>query len=708
MQNASVCVPHAEKPENTNKSPPPHSGLPMTITACITYPYGHITWENGGFTVAYKHAPALRCEYLTDYQSRVGYPAQHLSGEYALQLLLPNGCMGLNPQPIAHHTNNGTLQVSLADDRYPQIVIQLTAQLTEEGIYTQQVSIINGTADTLQLIRAYSLSVLQQAQSYHVTTFRGVWAGEHVLQEQEVKRGNTLCTNTCTGIKTAQEGMPAMLLSANGSAQEESGSCLLASLCWSGNYTISFTHNAQGIGFLGLGHDFAQAPYTIAPGQGLDLPKALLVYSQHGKGDTTRRLHSYLRRNVIPHGTSARRTLLNSWEGVHFDISEPTLLQMVKKTADLGIDLFVLDDGWFGKRRDDRSSLGDWYPDAERLPQGLTPIANAAATHGIGFGLWMEPEMVCPDSELYRSHPEWAIQLPGIAPTTQRHQLVLNLALPEVEAYICEAVGSIFSQNPGISYIKWDCNRMLTDAAHPNIYFDYVVSYYRIMRSLRIAFPGVCFQCCSAGGGRMDHGAARYHEEFWLSDNTDAQERLRMQWSASHLFPANTIGAHVTASPNLYTGRYTSLKFRFDVALAGRLGFELDPRCLTPEETEEIQHRLQLYRQLAPLTQLGDLYRLVSPYDGPDCAMLYTDGKQALVLAYTTERAFTDQYTRIPIRGIKPDTHYHIRELMPDTTGNHCPANEDILAGEELLLNGLPLRWNRPLQSAVILLTPCP
>lgn len=679
----------------------------MNATPCVTYPYGSITWNNGAFDVAHHASTPIRCEYLTDYQSRTGYPSHHLSGEYALQLLLPDGSMGLNPQPVSSQAENGQLKIMLADARYPDIEICLVAQLSEEGVYTQQVSILNSTRTPLQIIRGYSASIQQQARSYYASTFRGVWAGEHMLQEEEVKRGNTLSAQACTGIKAAQEGIPAMLLSLDSPAQEESGACLLASLCWSGNYTINFTHNAQGVGFLGLGHDFSQAPYTLAAGQRLDLPKALILASLHGKGDATRRLHRYLRRRVIPHGEQIRRTLLNSWEGVHFDISERALMEMMDATAELGIDMFVLDDGWFGKRTDDTTSLGDWQPDTDRLPRGLKPLNDATEELNLSLGIWMEPEMVSPRSELYRRHPEWAIHLPGIPPTQQRHQLVLNLGLTEVQDHIIKSVANVLYAYPNISYVKWDCNRMITDAAHPNLYFDYIAAYYRIMHNLRTLFPAVTFQCCSAGGGRMDHGAAQYHEEFWLSDNTDAYDRLRMQWSASHLFPANAVGAHVTVSPNLYTGRSTSLKFRFDVALAGRLGFELDPRHLSEQDATEIQQRLRLYRRLAPLTQLGDLYRLVSPYESTDCALLYTDGKHALLLAYTTERAFTDQCTHILLRGIDENATYHIEELMPDTTGYHCPANQTEMSGQELMYRGLPLRWNRPLQSAVILLTPC-
>lgn len=204
----------------------------------------------------------------------------------------------------------------------------------------------------------------------------------------------------------------------------------------------------------------------------------------------------------------------------------------------------------------------------------------------------------------------------------------------------------------------------------------------------------------------MDIGAAQYHEEFWLSDNTDAHDRLRMQWSASHFFPANAVGAHVTASPNLYTGRRTSLKFRFDVALAGRLGFELDPRTLSTEETQELSERLALAKELRPIVQLGELYRLVSPYEGPDCALLYTDGHQALLLAYTTERTFTNQHTRIPVRGLSAGKRYRIEELLPDSPRPLCPMGGTELSGAELMSKGIPIHWSRPLQSVCIRLTP--
>lgn len=674
----------------------------MNATARIEYPYGHITWTDGCATVIHNETGSIHSEYLTDYQSRIGYPRQHLSGEYALQLLFADGSMGFNPQLTAWECVGDALVLTLSDSRYPGILLTLQQQLHAEGVFTQRATLRNGTDVPIQLLRAYSATASLQGNSYHATTFRGVWAGEHTMQEEEVKRGNTLCANACTGIKVAQEGTPGIIVATDSPAQEELGHCLTAALAWSGNYTLAFTHNAQGQGFLGLGHDFAQSPYTLQAGQELELPQAVLLNSLAGKGNATRRLHRYLRRCVIPRGQQTRDCLLNSWEGVHFDVHEPTLKAMMERTAALGIEMFVLDDGWFGHRTDDHSSLGDWYPAPDKLPEGLRPLTDYATAQGLKFGLWVEPEMICPDSELYRAHPDWALQLPGIVPTEQRYQLVLNLARPDVADYVLQTVSDLLSSNPGIAYVKWDSNRMMTDVPHTNIYFDYINAYYHIMRELRQRHPHVVFQCCSAGGGRMDFGAAQFHEEFWLSDNTDAHDRLRMQWSATHFFPANAVGAHVTASPNLYTGRRTSLKFRFDVALAGRLGFELDPRTLSEDEEAEIRTRLALAKELRPLVQLGDVYRLVSPYEGPDCALLYTDGQQALLLAYTTERPFTQQHTRIPLRGLQADKLYTVEELLPDSPKLLCPQAGGQFTGAELMSKGLTVCWNRPLQSVCI------
>ena len=647
----------------------------------------------------------------TDFDSR-GKWGNH-SGEYALHLRYADGTQASDLHLLHHTASEQAADFLLADPLHPELEVQLRlTAYPEEDTFTLSTRLTNRGTGSITLLQAASAALPLQASAYHLCTFRGGWSGENYLQQQSIARGNTLAVGSCTGIKTAQEGTPGFLLSLGAPMQEEGTPCLLGALAWSGNYELSFKHSSYGHLYLRMGHDFAHSPYTLTAGSSIKLPTAILVYSHSGAAHASRSLHRHLRRHVIPHGQETRRTLLNSWEGVHFDVHEPALREMMQRTASLGVELFVLDDGWFGKRDDDTSSLGDWEPNPAKLPQGLSALTAHARSCGIDFGLWMEPEMVCPRSQLYDQHPDWAIRLPGIPPREERHQLVLDLTNPATG--IDHPVRRVLTENPGISYIKWDCNRKISDPGSThlppeqqgNLFFDYIRNYYTLMRGLRQDFPHVTFQCCSAGGGRLDCGAAAFHEEFWLSDNTDACDRLRMQWAASFFFPANAIGCHVTASPNCYTGRETSLKFRFDVALAGRLGLELDPRKLTDAEMTEIRERVELAARLRPITQLGELHRLVSPYEGPDCALLYTHEGQALLLAYTTQRVYTDQSTRIPLRGLNPATRYTLTELAPDSTGTHSPLHGQTLGGDALMATGLPIRWTRPQQSCVVLLTP--
>ena len=634
------------------------------------------------------------------------------SGEYALQLRWADGSLGCDLRVDSVEADATELRARLSDPRHPEFGVTATLRaMAEEDIFTLSTTLENrGTGDIL-LVRADSAALPLRAGQYHLTTFRGGWSGENYLSEERIHCGNTLSVGSTTGVKTAQEGTPGFLLATDAPAQEQQGNCLLGALAWSGNYKLSFKHSSYGHLFLRMGHDFEHSPYTLCAGRSITLPTAVLAFSSTGCGTASRNMHRYLRNRVLPHGTECRRTLLNSWEGVHFDVHENTVKQMMERTAALGAELFVLDDGWFGQRDDDTSSLGDWEVNTAKLPQGLQGLSEHAAACGIDFGIWMEPEMVCPKSNLYSHSPELAIKLPGIPPREERHQLVLDVSNPALQ--LTEPVRRTLQETPGISYVKWDCNRKISDpgSAHlppslqGNLYFDYITRYYEQMRQLRQEFPDVTFQCCSAGGGRLDIGVAAFHEEFWLSDNTDACDRLRMQWSASFFFPANAIGCHFTASPNGYTHREASLKFRFDVALAGRLGLELDPRTLSDDEMRDIRSRVELAKELRPIVQLGDLYRLVSPYTGPDCALLYTHGREALLLAYTTQRVYTDQQTRIPLHGLKPNARYRISELAPDATGYHCPLHGQTLGGDALLAAGMPIRWTHPQQSCVLRLT---
>ncbi len=645
-------------------------------------------------------------------------PFGNYSGESLLNVRLPDGTASLQLRYRSHREEQDEgscrrLILELGDPQHPTLRVTVTLSAwEEEDLFTQRILLHNTGSDELLLLRADSFGMRLRADAYHLSAFRGAWAGENYLSEQRIERGLCCTIGSRSGIQNAQAGTPAFLLSLGERASEESGCCLLGALCWSGDYELSFKHSDYGHLYLRAGHDFAHSPYHLAGGQSLELPEFVLTLSDRGKGEASRRLHRYLRQRVLPRGGELRPCLLNSWEGLHFDVNERDMIALIEDCAGLGgVDLVVLDDGWFGRRDDDTSSLGDWQPDARKFPRGLTPLCDRARELGLRFGLWVEPEMVSPRSELARRHPDWALRLPSRPPKEERHQLVLDLCNPAVQDYILQSMARLLRDCPGISYIKWDCNRKISDAGsswlpparQSNIPFDYITAYYRIMRELRRQFPQVSFQCCSAGGARLDLGAAALHEEFWLSDNTDPHDRLRMQWSASHFFPANAIGCHVTASPNLYTKRASSLKFRFDVALAGRLGLELDPRKLSDEERRALRERLSLARELRPIVQLGDLYRLVSPYEGPDCALLYRRGTRALLIACTTQRVFTHQHTRLPLRGLDAEALYRISEPGQDEAGSLCPLSGRELSGDTLMATGLPIRWSRPLQSCLIL-----
>ena len=649
----------------------------------------------------------------TDYDARGGF--MNRSGESALHLVMPDGSRAVDLRLASADLQPHRVVLHLRDAVWHglEVVVELGIEPAED-VLAWSVSLHNGTDGAVQVLRALSAAWTERAERYFVTTFRGAWAGESLLQEEELMRGNALCVGADTGIKNAQEGTPGMVLAPGNPAQEEQGECVLASLCWSGVYSLFVKHSVYGHVFAGLGHDFASSPYTMLPGCSVTLPAVLLVRSNAGKGAACRTLHRYVSNHVLPkHDLPLHNCVLNSWEGVHFDVREEALHEMMRRAAHIGAEVLVLDDGWFGSRNDDTCSLGDWQPNPEKLPGGISALAAYAAEQGLRFGLWIEPEMVCPQSELYRCHPEWALQLPGRPLREERHQLVLDLTNPEVQEFILRTVSDLLTEHP-IHYVKWDCNRKITELGsnylspnlQGNLLFDYIAAYYGIMRELRRRFPAVTFQCCSAGGGRMDLGAAAYHEEFWCSDNTDAFERLKMQWALSHFFPPSSMGSHVTVSPNLYTGRCTSLKFRCDVATPFRFGVELDPRALSDAEAAELRSRLKMAKELRPLLAESQLYRLVSPYKGPDCALLFVHRnlRRAVLFAYTGERLFTDQHTRIRLSGLAPSARYSLTELAEDSTGFRCPLRSQTIGSDYLTTTGLPIHWNRPLQSCIILL----
>lgn len=596
------------------------------------------------------------------------------------------------------------------DPSYPVRVEFHICAHRESDVFTQWAVIRNEGGKAIRVHRASSGHLNLRAARYFVTGFRGTWGGEALLSEEEVQRGHELSLASGTGTRAAQEGSPGFIVSLDGAAREDSGEVIMGALAWSGNYRIWFRHSPYHYLYAGAGLDVSPAPYVLDGGAVFETPPLILAYSADGKGEASRRMHRWARRYGLRGGGRERLTLLNSWEGVYFTFTEKMLHGMMKRTADLGLELFVLDDGWFGGKfpRDDaRAGLGDWQVNRAKLPHGLEGLIREAEKLGIRFGIWVEPEMVNPLSELYLNHPDWVIGLPNRKNRLERSQYLLDLSNPDVRSYILGVMRGLLGKHPGIAYVKWDCNRKIADpgsswldAGHQgNLEIDYVRGYEAILDILAREFPDVVFQACSSGGGRADYGTMRRHHEFWISDNTDACERIFMQWGIGHLFPAISMGAHVTASPNHQTGRSTPLKFRFDVAMSGRLGFELQPCDMTEEETAFSRQALAEYKRLRPVIQFGDLYRLSSPYENRVVSLMYVHEKRAVVFAWLMDKWLADAPPPLRLKGLDPAARYLVKEIGMDKDGSFTNAHERVFGGDFLMNAGIRINWKKALQS---------
>lgn len=556
---------------------------------------------------------------------------------------------------------------------------------------------------TLRVEKLSSFVLQTEAATPYLTGFQGTWGRESIMSESPLAEGTTELASD-RGTRISATANPSFILSLDGEAAEDSGRVMMGSLAWSGNFSFRFRHFFNSTIEASLGLNPTHSEYKLGKGETLSSPRLILTYSDQGKGAATRAIHRWARQYGIRDGDQPRMILLNSWEGAYFTFDENTIYSMMERAQTMGVELFVLDDGWFGNgefaRNHAKAGLGDWQVNREKLPHGIEGLVNKAKETGIKFGIWVEPEMVNPQSNLYTAHPEWAIQLPNRTDRPQRNQLVLDLCNPAVQAYIYETLDALLSKNPDICYIKWDCNSHIVNPGstylakdkQSHLWIDYVNGYYRVLDRLMARHPSVVFQACSSGGGRVDYGAMLRHHEFWTSDNTDALERIYMQWSIGHLFPAMAMASHVTVVPNHQTGRTTPLKFRFDVAMAGRLGFELDPKNLNDEETEFCKAQLALYKQIRPVVQLGDLYRLRSPFKQNDPALMYVHQNKAVLFAYLIDRKHGDGQEPIRLKGLNPTANYRITELGT-APYKPIPLSGKTFSGEFLMKHGIEMDW---------------
>ncbi|WP_217236509.1 alpha-galactosidase [Streptomyces sp. AC555_RSS877] len=516
-----------------------------------------------------------------------------------------------------------------------------------------------------ELLRADSAAwTLPDRDGWRLSQLHGRWAAESRLVRSPLTYGEKVIGSRRG--HTGHQHLPWVALDTD--ATEERGEVYGCALGWSGSWRIAVAQlpdaSVQITG--GAGYDDSGL-LRLAAGEAFTTPVFAGLFSDGGFGGASRAWHAYQRAYVIPDADQDRPVLFNSWEATEFDISEEQQGVLARRAAAMGVELFVVDDGWFGARTSDRAGLGDWKPNPDRFPGGLKPLGDYVHALGMQFGIWVEPEMVNPDSELYRAHPDWVQYQPGRKRTELRNQLVLNLAREDVQEYLWGQLNELLSSAP-IDYVKWDFNRCFTDAGWPGepdpqrLWVDHVHALYRLLDRLRAAHPGVAFESCSGGGGRIDLGVMSRTDQVWTSDNTDPLDRLAIQHGFSQIHPARVMAAWVTDSPNTQlNGRVSSLRFRFVSAMAGVLGVGGDLAEWTEEELAEARDWVDLYKEIRPLVQRGDLHRLRPP-EGGLSAVQYVLGDEAVVLAWLQAQHHGEPVPALRLRGLDPSASYECRE----------------------------------------------
>ena len=583
----------------------------------------------------------------------------------------------------------------------------------------------------------------------HLLHLHGNWAAEGVPTVERLTRGVKSIRNS-DGARNAHLDAPEVMIALDGVPQENYGRVLGAALCWSGNFELRVAAtDEKGFHFY-AGIDPMASEYVLEPKKVFSTPHLAYTWSNEGMGGVSRAFHRWARTcGMLHNGNATRDILLNSWEGIYFDITEERILAMMNDIATFGGELFVMDDGWFGskyQRNTDNAALGDWVVDTRKLPNGLKALTDAAKERHIKFGIWIEPEATNTLSELYEQHPDWVLQERNRELKLGRGgtQLVLDMTNPKVQDFVFNIVDDLLTKHPEISYIKWDANASIQNCGSPyldqiakrsnsaygltsNLYVDYHLGLVKTLERIRAKYPNVVIQNCASGGGRANYGLMPYFDEFWVSDNNDALQRVYIQWGTSYFFPSNAMAQHIGGSPYLMTGRTTPIKFRCDVAMSGRLGMELQPAHMTDEERAQCTVAFADYKEMRELIQLGNLYRLVSPYQPVPVVerqqvaslMYVSDTKDhAVLFAYGLSSFMKQSSRRIRLAGLDPDRTYTLHEKNIRVAYHHdrnawgegepCELDGKSFTGAYLMSVGLDIplstEYNRDFPSRIFYL----
>lgn len=594
--------------------------------------------------------------------------------------------------------------VTLRDKHYPFEVKMNYKAYNNSDIIEMWAEISHAEKKAVVLKRFDSGCMPIRRGDVWISHLHGSWIAESDVTSEPLKPGMKTIKNM-DGARNGQGDHAEVMFSLDGRPQENTGRMIGAALCWSGNYKLRIdTDNNYSHNFLAGINDEA-SEYKLEPKEVFVTPKLAFTYSEEGLSGVSRNFHRWARNGQIHGGNKLRDILLNSWEGVYFDIDEQKMDQMMGDFAAMGGELFVMDDGWFGDkypRNNDHSSLGDWVVNKRKLPNGVDGLIATAKKHGIKFGIWIEPESTNTVSELYEKHPDWVLKVPNRDPRYGRGgtQMLLDLSNPEVQDFVFQVVDDLMTNYPDIAYIKWDANASLVNYGSPylpkdkqsHIYIDFHRGLQKAVERIRAKYPDLVMQACGGGGGRVDYGVMPGFDEFWVSDNTDALQRIFMQWGTSYFYPSMAMAQHVSASPNHQTGRVIPLKFRFDVAMSGRLGMEIQPKTMSDEEKEFSKHAIATYKEIRPVVQFGDLYRLISPFDklGVASLMYCTPEKdRAVFFAYKIEHYMNQVLPRFRMAGLDANKNYRIRELNLPQGENPCYLHDKVVAGSILMNTGM-------------------
>lgn len=603
---------------------------------------------------------------------------------------IKEGKYGLEGLPAMYQgeENVQTLEVVLQDVYKKLEVILYYGVFENLDVITRACKIVNKGEDKVNLLRAYSMCLDFNNKDMDFVHFYGRHAMERIMERTPLHHG-IQSVGSRRGFSSHQHN-PFVVLCAH-DAGEDHGNCYGASFAYSGNFAAEAEVTQADCTRMTMGIHDAQFQFELQPQESFTAPEVMLSFSSEGLGTLSRNYHKAIRYHICrgKYKTARRPILINNWEATYFNFNTEKLLDIAREAKKLGIEMLVMDDGWFGKREDDVSGLGDWFVNEKKLGGKLKDLVDGVNEIGLKFGIWFEPEMISEDSDLYRAHPDWALKIPGRAPTRGRQQLVLDFSREDVRTYIFDRMCEIL-ESSNIEYVKWDANRHLTDVwsallpaeRQGEVFHRFILGLYDFLEKITQRFPNVLFEGCSGGGGRFDAGMMYYHPQIWCSDDTDAVERLEIQYGTSFAYPVSTMGAHVSVCPNHQTGRSVSMKTRGVVAMSGTFGYELDITKLSEEDKQTVKEQIEAFKKYYDLIQNGDYYRLTddgrkSPFVAWE--FVSADKKEALLNVVVLRTKANPILHTVYARGLEADMMYQVE------------GSQEKFSGAALMNGGYPI-----------------